>query len=343
MDTGAWARRDGAPVSVAVDAMGGDHAPTAVVDGAIEAARSRDLGLILVGPAQRVELELARHDTRGLSVRVVDAPDVIAMHESPLAALRRKPRSSIRVAADLVAAGEAAALFTAGHSGAAVLAAHAGIGMMAGVERPALAVTVPTRTGVAVLLDAGANLECRPEHLVEFGRLGSAYAIAAIGLESPRVGLLSIGEEAGKGNDLIREAHTRLGEIGLNFIGNIEARDLFTGRADVVVCDGFTGNIALKVGEGLAEAIGAMLREELDAELVSQIGALLTRRAFDRFRQRLDASEYGAAPLVGIDGLVLVGHGRSSARAVENGIAMAARLAAAGVMEQLRSAMAARS
>lgn len=343
MDAESWSRFDGPPLAIAVDAMGGDHAPAAVVEGAIAAARALDLGVVLVGPEARVHDELARRSIDGLDIRVVDAPDVVAMDESPLAALRRKPRSSVRVAAELVAAGEAAALFTAGHSGAAVLAAHAGLGMIPGVDRPALAVTVPTRTGVAVLLDAGANLECRPEHLVEFAYLGSAYATAVHGQSEPRVGLLSIGEEAGKGTDLVRDAHSRLRETPLNFIGNVEARDLFTGGADVVVCDGFTGNIALKVGEGLAEAIGAMLREELDAELVSQIGALLTRRAFARFRQRLDASEYGAAPLIGVDGLVLIGHGRSSARAVETGVAMAARLARTGVVDQVRATMAARA
>ncbi len=319
--------------------MGGDHAPAAVVEGALRAAGALRVELALTGPAGLLRDELARHDTGAAGVRIVDAPDVVSMDESPLAALRRKPRSSIRVAADLVAAGEADALFTAGHSGAALLAARAACGLIAGVERPALAVTVPTHAGAAILLDAGANMECRADHLVQFAELGAAYAGIALGVERPRVGLLSIGEEAGKGTDLVREAYGRLQALSLDFIGNVEARDLFTGRADVVVCDGFTGNIALKVGEGLVEAIERMLRDELDAALVSQIGALLSRRAFARFRQRVDAAEYGAAPLLGLRGLVLVGHGRSSPRAVERGIGLAVRLAEARAVERMDRAL----
>ncbi len=246
---------------IAVDAMGGDRAPGVVVDGALEAARRLGVQVALAGPAEVLRAELARRDAGATpGVRIVDAPDVIGMDEPPLAAFRRKPKSSIRVAAELVASGEAAAVFSAGHSGAALLAAHAAFGMIDGVERPALAVTVPTRTGSAVLLDAGANLDCRPAHLRQFGVLGAAYARVVLGIPEPRVGLLSIGEEAGKGNDLIREAHALLQHGQPEFIGNIEARDLFTGRADVVVCDGFTGNIALKVGEGLVEAFEEMLR-----------------------------------------------------------------------------------
>lgn len=305
--------------------MGGDLAPGAVIEGAVAVVRAGKARVVLAGPEKLLHDELAHHDVAALPLSVVDAPDVIAMDERPLVALRRKPRSSVRVAAALTSAGHASAMFTAGHSGAAVLAAHSGLGMMPGVERPALAVMVPTRGGAAVLLDVGANVDCRPEHLVDFARLGAAYARVMLGTARPRVGLLSIGEEAGKGNDLIRDAHERLMRGNLDYIGNLEARDLFTGRADVVVCDGFTGNVALKVGEGLVEAIGEMLREE--------------GKVFDRFRQRLDASEYGAAPLLGINGLVLVGHGRSSARAVESGITLAARLSKARLVDELGRSM----
>ncbi|MCC7044798.1 MAG: phosphate acyltransferase PlsX [Acidobacteria bacterium] len=329
---------DDTVLTVAVDAMGGDHAPAAVLDGAVQAARTLGVALALVGPAALLARELQRRDVSGLRLAVVDAPDVVPMDEAPLAALRRRPRASVRVAADLVASGEAAAFFSAGHSGATLLAAHAALGLMPGVQRPALAVTVPTQTGAAVLLDAGANLECRADHLVQFAHLGVAYASVAMDLASPRVGLLSIGEEARKGTDLVREAHGRLRSESLNFIGNIEARELFSGRADVVVCDGFTGNIALKVGEGLVEALEEMLRQELDAAIVSQIGGLLMRRAFARFRQRVDYAEYGAAPLLGVGGLALVGHGRSSSRAVGSGIAMAARLAESRMTDRLRTA-----
>jgi len=319
--------------------MGGDRAPDAVIDGALLAARELAIGVALVGPQVRLDDELSRRDCAGADLRVVDAPDVITMGESPLVALRRKPGASIRVAVNLVTEGLAQAVFSAGHSGATVLAARSAFGLLSDVERPALAVTVPNREGVAVLLDAGANVECRADHLVQFALLGSAYAQILLEIPRPRVGLLSIGEEPGKGTDVVRDAHLRLTQASLNFIGNVEARDLFSGRVDVIVCDGFTGNIALKVGEGLVEALEGMLREELDAALVSQIGSLLTRRAFARFRQRVDYAEYGAAPLLGVNGLTLVGHGRSSPRAVASGISMAARLAQFGLTARLTQAL----
>jgi glycerol-3-phosphate acyltransferase PlsX len=325
---------------VAVDAMGGDHAPRAVVAGAIDAVRDRSIEVVLVGAADLIAAELAGLGAAaGQGVRVVDAPDAILMTESPLTALRRKPKASISVAMDLVARGEADALFSAGHTGATVLAAHGAFGLVPGVLRPALAVLIPTPAGVTVLLDAGANMESRPEHLVQFGVMGAAYARVALNLDQPRVGLLSIGEEAGKGNDLVREAHRRLCEARVHFVGNVEARDLFTFRADVVVCDGFTGNVALKVGEGLVEAVERMLREELGAEVVSQLGALLTRRAFARLKERVDAASYGGAPLLGLAGLVVVGHGRSTPRAVENGIVMAATLAQNRMLDRLGEAL----
>lgn len=328
-------------VNVAVDAMGGDQAPGPVVAGALQAARRRGVAVVLVGPASLLEAEIERHGgASGLPLSIVEAPDVVGMDEAqPLSALRRKPGASIRVAAAQVARGDAAALFSAGHTGATFLAAHAAFGVLAGVDRPALAVTVPTRAGAAILLDAGANADCRPEHLHQFAVMGAAYARIALNLERPRVGLLSIGEEPGKGNDLIREAHTRLLQAPVDFIGNVEAREFFSGRADVIVCDGFTGNIALKVGEGLVEAAEVMLREELGAELVSQIGGLLTRRAFARFKQRVDYAESGGAPLLGVNGVAVIGHGRSSAQAVENGVALAARLAEERMVARLAEAM----
>jgi glycerol-3-phosphate acyltransferase PlsX len=294
----------------------------------------------LVGPTSGIQLELHRHaDWESLPLRIEEAPDVIYMTEAPLSALRKKPRASVRVAARLVASGEATAMFSAGHTGATLLSAHGAFGVLDGVERPALAVTVPTRTGAALLLDSGANVDCRPEHLVQFAIMGAAYARVALQIERPKVGLLSIGEEAGKGTDLIRDAHQRLLSAPIDFIGNLEAREFFTGRADVIVCDGFTGNVALKVGESLVEAVDHMLREELGAELLTQLGALLTRRAFSRFKQRVDYAEYGGAPLLGVAGVALVGHGRSSAQAVENGIALAARLAETGVVDRLAEAL----
>jgi glycerol-3-phosphate acyltransferase PlsX len=216
---------------------------------------------------------------------------------------------------------------SAGHTGATVLSAHAAFGMVSGVDRPALAATIPTRGRPAVLLDAGANVDCRPQHLLQFAVMGSVYASLVHGVESPRVGLLSIGEEETKGNELTREAHRLLKASPVQFIGNVEGREIYSGVADVVVCDGFTGNIVLKTSEGLVEAVEALLGDELQGTFSSQVGYLLSKRAFRRFRRRVDYSEYGGAALVGVAGLVIVGHGRSSARAIRNAVAMAYRLA----------------
>lgn len=327
---------------IAVDAMGGDHAPARIVDGALAAARYLGIGVDLVGRTTDVARELARHDDADtLDVRVIDAPDVIEMAESPAQALRRKPRASIRVAAELVARGEAAALFSAGHTGAAVVAAHGAFGMLPGVDRPALAPSVPTRQGSAVLLDAGATIECKPGHLLQFGVMGAVYARVWMGIERPRVGLLSIGEEATKGNELTREAHRLLKASSLNFVGNVEARDIFSGAADVIVCDGFTGNVALKLSEGLVEMVEDLLGEQLQSTFSSQVGYLLSRRAFRRFRKRVDYSEYGGAPLMGVAGLSIVGHGRSSVKAVRNAIAMASRFATTNVLGRVEQEIAA--
>lgn len=323
-------------IQIAVDAMGGDFAPRAVVDGALAAARHFDLGVTLVGPAHLLESELAAHsDLRRDRVRIVDAPDVVAMAEPPAAALRRKPRASIRVAADLVARGDAAALFSAGHTGATVLAAHAAFGMLPGVDRPALAATVPTRIRPAVLLDVGANAEARPQHLLQFAVMGSVFAHVAFGIAAPRVALLSTGKEETKGNELTRDAHRLLKASALAFIGNIEARDVYSGEADVIVCDGFTGNVALKVSEGLVDLFETLLRDELSRTFTTRLGSLLTRRAQRHFRRRIDYSEYGGAPLVGVAGVTVVGHGRSGAKAVRNAIAMAYRFAAGDFIRRI--------
>jgi glycerol-3-phosphate acyltransferase PlsX len=321
---------------IAVDAMGGDHAPARPVDGALAAARYLGLGIDLVGRVDAIRAELDRHpDADMLDLSVIDAPDVVDMNESAALALRRKPRSSIMVAASRVRDGHAAALVTVGHTGAAVVAAHSVFGMLPGVDRPALAPSVPTTRGSAVLLDAGATVECRPLHLLQFGVLGAAYARVAMGIERPRVGLLSIGEEASKGTELTRDAHQLLKASPLAFVGNIEARGIFGGEADVVVCDGFTGNVALKLSEGVVEMVEDLLREELQSTFSSQMGYLLSQRAFRRFRKRVDYSEYGGAPLLGTAGIVIVGHGRSSVKAIRNAVAQAARFAADGGLDRV--------
>ncbi|MCX6552154.1 MAG: phosphate acyltransferase PlsX [Acidobacteria bacterium] len=327
---------------VAVDAMGGDHAPRAVVEGAVAAARESDIGVTLVGDADRIRAELDRQpDVSRLDIIVVGAADVVGMGESPAQAIRRKPNASIKVAADLVARGDAAALFSAGNTGATVLAAYTAFGLLRGAERPALAATVPTATGVALLLDVGANANCRPQHLVTFGVMGSAYARLAFGATEPAVGLLSIGEEATKGNELTREAHRLLRATSLRFIGNVEARDVYSGAADVVVCDGFTGNVALKVSEGIVEMVEALLRQAFSAADASQDGYQQVREAFEHLRRRVDYSEYGGAPLLGVAGACIVGHGRSSTQAVRNGIVLAHRFAEGGLTGRLEQELAA--
>jgi phosphate acyltransferase len=307
---------------IAVDAMGGDAAPAPVVAGAIAALGAGDLGIVLAGPIERLEAELTRHpDVDRDRVRLVAAPDVVAMEESPSAALRRKPGASVRVAAETVVRGEASGLFSAGHTGATVMAAHAAFGMLAGVDRPALAATIPTPDRPAVLLDVGASVECRPQHLLQFAVMGRLYARVALGIDAPRVGLLSTGEEATKGNELTREAH-RLLKVSLpSFIGNVEARDVYRGQADVIVCDGFTGNIALKISEGLVEVIEGLLHKEL---------SVLT-----------NYSGSGGAPLLGVNGIVIVGHGRSGARAVRNAVVMAQRFASQRFIQRIQGDIAA--
>jgi len=331
-------------IRLAVDAMGGDHAPAAIVDGAVAAARHLDVRIALVGQTAALEAALAPHgDWQALGLEIVEAPDVIGMADPPTATLRRKPGASIRVAAELVARREAAALFSAGHTGATVMAAYGAFGMIPGVDRPALATTIPTRTTPAVLLDAGANVECRPQHLLHFAVMGSVYARLAFGVDRPRVGLLSIGEEETKGNELTREAHRLLKGAPLNFIGNVEGREIYSGVADVIVCDGFTGNVVLKTSEGLVDTVEALLGDELQGTFSSQVGYLLSRRAFRRFRRRVDYSEYGGAPLVGVAGLAIVGHGRSSVKAVRNAITVAYRFATSDFVSRVEQEIAAAS
>lgn len=327
---------------IAVDAMGGDEAPRPVVDGALAAARHLDLGVALVGPRAALEEALrGRRDFDPSQVCIVDAPEVVSMAESPAAALRRKPGASIKVAAELVASGRASALFSAGHTGATVMAAHAAFGMLPGVDRPALAATIPTGQRAAVLLDVGASVECRPAHLLQFAAMGTVYARIGLGIASPRVGLLSIGEEETKGNELTRDAHRLLKSAPLAFIGNVEARNVYRGDADVIVSDGFTGNVALKISEGLVEVVERLLSEELSRTVTMRVGSLLTRRALRHFRRRVDYSEYGGAPLLGVAGVTIVGHGRSSAKAVRNAVAMAYRFAAHNFIERVEQEIAA--
>jgi len=318
--------------------MGGDDGPGSIIDGALVAARHLQIGLLLAGDRHLIERELSRHPAAGaLDLDILDTPEHVDMAEQASAALRRKPRASIKVACEAVKDGRASAVFSAGHTGASVMAAIGTFGRLAGIERPALATIIPTRQEPAVLLDSGAMVECRPQHLVQFALMGSAYARLAFNRPSPRVGLLSIGEEEGKGNELTREAHQLLKSAPINFVGNVEGRDVYAGETDVIVCDGFTGNITLKISEGLVEAIDSLLHAELQSTFGSQIGYLLSAQAFRRFRKRVDYSEYGGAPLLGVDGVCIVGHGRSSAKAVRNAVTMGFRAVNEGLLGKLSS------
>ena len=321
---------------IAIDAMGGDDGPGTIIDGALVAARHLQIGLLLVGDRGAIEQELSRHPgAAALDLHILHTPESVSMSESATAALRRKPRASVRLAAEAVRDGEASALFSAGHTGASLMAAIGAFGRLAGVDRPALATIIPTRREPAVLLDSGATVDCRPQHLVQFAIMGAAYARLALGCRAPRVGLLSVGEEESKGNDLTREAHQLLKTAPVDFVGNVEGRHVYAGDVDVIVCDGFTGNVTLKISEGLVDAVQTLLHEELSSTFGTRVGYLLSRQAFRRFRRRVDSSEYGGAPLVGLNGLCIVGHGRSSAKAVRNGVAMAARFVSQGLIDQL--------
>lgn len=326
---------------IAVDAMGGDYAPEAVVAGAVAAARDFGIDIVLVGPEARVREELARHRDAP-PVELVDAPEVIEMHESPAMALRRKKRASITVAVELLRERRVDAVMTAGHTGAAMGAALLGLGRIPGVDRPALAVVLPTKADrPAILLDVGANVDCKPQHLLQFALMGSVYAGSVLGMASPRVGLLNIGVEEGKGSELTNAAAELLRTSGLNFTGNVEARDVFSGVADVIVCDGFVGNVAIKFGQGLSLAIRDIVKNELRGlrgRLLMLYVAPLAGRV-RRLYRRIDYREYGGAPLLGIDGVVVVGHGSSNARAIRNGIRVALEAASHGFVEELRTRM----
>jgi glycerol-3-phosphate acyltransferase PlsX len=324
---------------VALDAMGGDHAPREIVAGAADAARELDVEVILAGPADRLKEEL-RHvpaPARPEALRIVDAPEVIGMAEAPAMALRRKRRSSIAVALDLVRRGEADAMVSAGNTGAVMAAALLTLRPIEGIDRPAIAAVLPTQRGRAIMLDAGANVDCRPKHLLQFGVMGSVYAARVLGIDSPRVGLLSNGEEDTKGNELVIRAAELLRRSGLRFIGNVEGRGVFAGAADVVVCDGFVGNVVLKFGEGLALGIFSLLREELSRGLLVRLGVALARPRLKALALRLDHTEYGGAPLLGVDGICIVSHGSSKARAVRNAIGLAAESVRARMVEAIRA------
>jgi glycerol-3-phosphate acyltransferase PlsX len=332
-------------MKIVVDAMGGDHAPAVVVDGAVQAARDLGLEIILVGRQEAILAELEKHDTAGLSLTVHHASEVIEMDEHPAAAVKAKKDSSMVVGMDLIKRGgadssapRADALFTAGNSGGALAAALFRLGRIRGIQRPALSTIFPSQTpqGYCFLLDIGANADCKPEYLLQFALMGSVYAERVLGVPNPRVAIVSNGEEEGKGNQLVQETVPLLKASGLHFVGNAEGKDIPCGVADVIVTDGFTGNVIIKLAEGVSKMLMDIIKQELTSRTVSKVGALLAKSAFDQVRRRLDYREYGGAPLLGVDGVVIVGHGRSDALAVRNGIRMAAQAVENGVLEAIK-------
>jgi glycerol-3-phosphate acyltransferase PlsX len=328
--------------TIALDAMGGDHAPRAEVEGAVLAARELGVRIVLAGSEQLLRQELARHKIKDLPIEVVNATDVITMTDSPSQAFRRKKDSSLHIAARLVRDGKADSLVSAGNTGAVMTVARFVIGTLPSVDRPALAFAFPNmREKVSIILDVGANVDSKPAHLEQFAVMGEIYYRAIWGVKKPRVALLSIGEEESKGNDLTREAATRLKQISLNFIGNVEGRDVFRGNVEVIVCDGFIGNIVLKLSEGLVEHIGGMLKKAIKSSLTSQLGYALSKRAFDDFRKRTDYSEYGGAPLLGVRGITIIGHGRSNPNAIKNAIRVAVELCRSRVNEKIEQELSA--
>src|SRR5215475_15051849 len=309
---------------IAVDAMGGDHAPSAEIEGALQAAAQFGIPIVLVGQEDRIQPVLEKQDTAGLHIEVIHASEVITMDESAATAARKKKDSSIRVAARLMRDGSVAGVVSAGNTGAVMATVKMVLGTLPVVDRPALSTVLPTQKAKpAILLDVGASVDCKPHHLEQFAVMGDIYSRAIFGIRRPRVGLLSIGEEDTKGNELTKEAFKSLKRAPVNFIGNCEGRDIFKGEVDVIVCDGFTGNVVLKLSEGLYETFTEMLRQELQKTLAAKVGYILAERAFRAFRRRLDYSEYGGAPLLGIKGITIVCHGRSNANAIKNAVRVA--------------------
>ncbi len=326
---------------IAVDADGGDHGAAVVVAGAVAGARRHGVGLVLTGPEAEVRAALATVDASGVEVVVRDAPETIGMDEHPAQAVRRKPRSSIGVALEAVRAGEAAAMVSAGNSGAVMAAALLVLGRIPGIDRPAIAAPLPSRCGQTLVLDLGAVTDPKPHHLVQFARMGAVYARGVLGVAAPTVGLLSNGEEATKGSLLVQETHPLLAAAeGIDFRGNVEGTDIPRGVVDVVVTDGFTGNVALKVAEGVAGFVGETIRAEIMASPLRKLAGAVLRPAFRAARARLDDAETGGAALLGVNGMVVIAHGRSNETAIANAIGVAAKGAGSDVAGAIAAALA---
>ena len=323
------------PMRVAVDAMGGDNAPTVEVGGAVAASREFGIPVTLVGDRVRLEAELALHNCNGLDIDIFHASEVVGMNDSASDAVRKKRNSSVRLAFELVKDGKACAAVSAGNSGATMAAGMFVLKRIKDIERPAIAQIFPTLKGKTLVLDVGGNVDCKPVHLVQFAIMGEVYARYAMGIANPAVGLLSNGEEDSKGNELTRETNAILRETSINYAGYVEGRDIFKGTVEVVVCDGFVGNVVLKLSEGLADAAGQMLKKEIMKSWVSKLGGLFVRGAFSRFKKIVDYAEYGGAPLLGINGVGMICHGGSNVKAIKNAIRFAHEYAKSGVTEHV--------
>ena len=356
------------PSVIALDAMGSDRAPKPEIEGAIHAARNYDVRVLLIGPEATIKAELDRHPSAArLPLEIVHASEVISMEDKAVQAVRSKRDSSMRVGLRLVREGQAAGFVTAGNTGAAMATAKMVLGALRGVDRPALAAVFPTAPGTAaILLDVGANVDCKPHNLEQFAVMGEIYFRTMFGEprfgnprsstsrfgesafgrslfgagRRPRVGLLSIGEEETKGNELTRESFQLLKRLPLNFVGNVEGRDLFNGHVDVIVADGFVGNVALKISEGVANLVRTVLKESLRATITRQVGFMLSRSAFSDFKKRIDHTEYGGAPLLGVKGVCIITHGSSNANAIKNAVRVAAEFAARHINESIEQGLA---
>ncbi|MFV2092913.1 MAG: phosphate acyltransferase PlsX [Hyphomicrobiales bacterium] len=325
-------------INIALDVMGGDHGPEVIIDGAIQAARAYGVSITLVGKPDVIEAELAKHDTAGLNLPIAPAPDVIEMRDKPTAAVRAKPNSSMVIASRLVRNGEAQAFVTAGNTGAAMAAGILNIGRIKGILRPALLTPFPTRKGACVILDVGANPDVRPEHLQQFAIMGSIYSRHMMSVPNPRVCLLSNGGEAGKGNQLVTTAYPLLERTpGINFQGNAESQDVMDGKVDVLVTDGFSGNIFLKTAEAAGAVLQRIMIEELRAGFISTLGAFLAKGALRRIHSRIDDSEYGGAALLGLSGLEIVAHGRSRANAIYSALRFAKQGIESHLIEEIKA------
>jgi len=326
-------------MAIILDAMGSDNYPAPELAGAVEAAKRFGEEIILVGNKDILTPRLAEVNTGSWPVRIEHAPDVLEMGDRPVEATKKKPFNSMSVSLHLLESGAGDAFFTAGNTGAAMFNALRTPGRIKGVARPALTTRFPVKNGFCVILDIGANADCRPEFLVQFAIMGSVYAEKVMNIRSPRVGLLSNGEEPGKGNQLVKEAYPMLEKAGINFIGNIEGKELFGGQVDVAVMDGFTGNILLKSSEAITKLMTETIKTELMSSIPSKLGALLAKPAFTKVKKMLDPNEVGAALLLGIDGLVFIGHGRSNAQAITSAIGVARQVVQADLLDSLRNAI----